>query len=139
LVEVRCTDCEFANIADAVVVAVSLCWVRDGRAVVGGVGSTVAVGVGRDCNCDGVVKARRDARARPEVSGSVALAVVVVSPAPDATIASECNGVFATPRCAGARADISRRVALTVVVVSPAVNASIDSECDGVQLTPGDA
>jgi hypothetical protein len=45
LVEILRTGCNLTNVANAVVVAVSLSWVRDGGAVVDGVGATVAVGV----------------------------------------------------------------------------------------------
>ena len=67
----------------------------------------------------------RDARARPEIRGRVALAVVVVSPATDATIASECDGVGSAPRDAGACTEIRGRIALAEVVVSPASDESI--------------
>jgi len=45
-VEVRYAGREFARVAYAVVVAVGLRWVEDRRAVVDGVGSTVAIGIG---------------------------------------------------------------------------------------------
>jgi hypothetical protein len=54
VVEVWRTGGNFTRVAYAIGVAVGLQWIRNGGAVVGGVGSTVAVGVGR-CNCDGVV------------------------------------------------------------------------------------
>jgi hypothetical protein len=45
-----------------------------------------------------VVSARRDASARTEIRGCVALAVGVASPAPHAAIASECDGMESAPR-----------------------------------------
>jgi hypothetical protein len=57
LVEVRRAGSDFTHVADAVIVAVGLCWIEDGGAVVDGVGATVAVSVDlwRIRDCDGVV------------------------------------------------------------------------------------
>ena len=68
----------------------------------------------------------RNAQARPKIRRDVALAVVVVSPAPDAAIDSESYGVVFPARDARARTQIRGRVALAVVVVSPAPDAAID-------------
>ena len=48
--------------------------------------------------CDGVDVAPRDAGARREIRGRVALAEVVASPASDDAIASKCDGVVEAPR-----------------------------------------
>jgi hypothetical protein len=92
VVEVWRTGCNFTQVAYAVVVTVGLRWIRDGGAIVGGVGSTIAVGVD-GCDRYGVNVPRRDTRACSKVSGRVALTVVVVSPASNDSIGSECDGV----------------------------------------------
>ena len=48
--------------------------------------------------CDGVGVAPRDAGARSEIRGRVALAPDVGSPTPDTAIDLECNGVGGAPR-----------------------------------------
>ena len=48
--------------------------------------------------CDGVDVAPRDAGARSEICGRVALAPDVGSPTPDTAIDLECNGVGGAPR-----------------------------------------
>lgn len=62
-IEVRSAGGEFARVADTVAVAICLRRVRDGWAVVVGVGAAVAVGVDewRPHDCDGVESAPRDA------------------------------------------------------------------------------
>ena len=67
----------------------------------------------------------RDAGAWTEISGRVALAEGVPSPASDAAIGSECDGVAAAPCNAGAWTEIRGRVALAVDVVSPASDEAI--------------
>jgi hypothetical protein len=62
VIEVRRAGSKFARVAYAVVVAAGLQRICDSRAVVGGVGSAVAVGIDGwwTCDCDGVVAAPRD-------------------------------------------------------------------------------
>ena len=61
-----------------------------------------------------------------EIRGCVALALAVVSPAPDAAIASKCDGVASDPTLdAGAWTEIRGRVALAGAVQAPASHKTI--------------
>ena len=92
VVEVWRAGSEFTHVTDAVVVAVCLRWVRDGGAVVDGVGATIAVSVDF-CDYDGVEASSRDTCACAKVTWRVALTGAVVSPASDEAIGSECDDV----------------------------------------------